>query len=227
MLEDTILISYFPAIRARRLGLGLLLLAVPACGLSDYEALMREAQEREEILRAEQKYLGQPVQIPTTKDKEDHDVPLANVFFRPPKGIDPKPQQRGLSWRYGASSSSDFIAVDMAFGEESKDFSRSILDNYGRGDLSPGTPRQITPPGQKTLVVFDVWEFSDAQNGYSVNIPRGSTKPLAIVFIYQRTRFDNARKLIELSLQALGLDQSFSTARTRASQKSPWKLKPS
>lgn len=226
MLEDTLVISPSALNRSRRIGLALLLLAVPACGLTDYEALMREAQEREALFRAEQKYLGPPLQIPTQKDKDEKEVPIANVFFRPPKGVDSKhKEQSGMMWRYPADSRSEFIAVELAFADENKDFSRSVLDHFGRGDLSPSSPRQITPPGQKTPMSFEVWEF-DGQTGYhSVNILKDSPKPVAIVFIFNKAKLDNARKVIELSLQSLGVDANSSAARQRSNQKSPWKLR--
>jgi hypothetical protein len=223
LLEDTLVISPFALNRRRRLGLALLLLAVPACGLNDYEALMREAQEREERFRAEQKYLGPPVQIPTQKDKEDKEVPIANVFFRPPKGVDSKPQSSGMMWRYPGDGRSDFNAVEMAFAEENKDFSRSVLDKYGRADLPPGIPRQITPPGQKTALVFEVWEFDSGQTGYSVNVLKDNPKPVAIVYIFNKAKLDSARKVIELSLQSVGIDLGYGAARLRYDQKSPWK----
>jgi hypothetical protein len=216
--------SPFALNRARRLGLTLLLLAVPGCGLTDYEALMHEAQERHARFEEEKKYLGPPVQIPET-EKEGKKAPLAMVFFRPPKGVDSKqPQQRGMMWRYPADSRSDFIAVEIAFAEENKDFSRTVLDNYGRADLSPGNPRQIASPGQKTAMIFDVWEFDNGQTGYSVNILKDSPKPVAIVYIYNKARLDSARKVIELSLHSLGVDLSYGAARQRYDRKSPWKL---
>ncbi len=209
--------------RPRRFGLALLLLAVPACGLTDYEMLMRESQEREERFRSEQKYLGPPLQMPTQKDKEDREVPLASVFLRPPKGVESKPKQSGMMWRYGADSRSDFIAVDMAFAEDNKDFSRNVLEYYGRPDIAI-TPRQITALGQKSPMNIDSCEFSSEQRGYSVNILKDSSKPVAIVYIYKKDRAESARKIIELSLQSVGIDQGYSTAKMRYNQKSPWKL---
>jgi hypothetical protein len=212
--------------RPRRFALALLLLAVPACGLTDYEMLMRDTQEREERFRSEQKYLGKPVQIPTQKDKEDREVPLASVFLRPPKGVESKPKQSGMMWRYGADSRSDFIAVDMAFAEDNKDFSRNVLEYYNRPDIAI-TPRQITAPAQKSPMNMDACEFNNEQRGYSVNILRDSSKPVAIVYVYKKDRADSARKIIELSLQSVGIDQSYSNAKMRYDQKSPWKLQAS
>jgi hypothetical protein len=221
LLEDTTVISSTALTRVRRLGLALLLLAVPACGLSDYEKLMRDAQERKERFDAEQKYLGKPVIIPTRKDEKDKDVAIATAFFRPPKGIDSKPQPlNDVMWRYKADPrNSDFQAVDMAFAEDSKDFADKVLTVYG-GLGKAGSAVQITPPGQETAMLFDHWEIDKA----SVNILRGSSKPVAVVYIY-KARPDSTRRAIEqLSLQSLGVGQGAGAARQRANEKSPWKL---
>jgi hypothetical protein len=224
LLEDTLVISPAALNRSRRLGVALLLLAVPACGLSDYEALMRETQEREEQFRLEQKYLGPPVKIPEI-EKDDKKVQAAKVFFRPPKGIDTKAQSSGMMWRYSAKKgASDFIAVDMAFAEDNKDFAQSVRSNYQGGDSATGTVRQITPPGQKTPMAFDVWQFNSGETAYSVNVLKVNSKPVAIVYLYNKAKAGSVSKVIELSLQSLGVEQSAGRARERFNQQSPWKL---
>ncbi|MGH7221793.1 MAG: hypothetical protein ACRELF_01040, partial [Gemmataceae bacterium] len=50
--------------RLRRLGLGLLLLVIFGCGLSDYEALMLKSQKNEERFREQEKYLDGPLLMP-------------------------------------------------------------------------------------------------------------------------------------------------------------------
>lgn len=220
------MIPSFASMRVRRFGLALILLAVPACGLSDYEALMRQTQEREERFREEQKYLGKPVQIPMQKDKDNHDVAVANAYFKPPKGIDTKPQQRGdLMWQYRADPrGSDFLYVELAFGESDKDFAQRVMNNYEGGGQATSSTRQYNLPGQSAPVVYDVWEFSSGQNVVSINVLRGSSKPVAAVYVYSRSRHESARKAIELSLQTLGVDQGATAARKRSDIKSPWKL---
>jgi hypothetical protein len=218
--------------RARRLALGLLLLAVPACGLSDYERLMRESQEREKFFQDEQKYLGKPVEMPThqvqtDKDKEAREEAVANVFFRPPKGIEakPKPEPRnGRMWQYPADSrGSDFSYVEMAFAADDKDFADEVMKCYQASEQPTRSTHQFTPSGQDTPLLFDSWEFSNGQAGYSVNILR-SNRPIAVVYIYNKARRDNALKAIEVSLQSLAVDQQVILARQRYNQKTPWKL---
>lgn len=215
--------------RVRRFGLALLLLAVPACGLSDYEARMREAQEREERFREEQKYLDVAVQIPKRKNKDGKDEPVANLFFRPPKGILPKPEaqaRNGLSaWRYSrGKGGSDFVYVELAFPEDAANFANTVVSNYTSSDQATHRRQSITPPEQEKPLLFDIWESNSGQAGYSINVLQGSRKPLAVIYHYSKGRSQDVRKAIELSLQSLGVDKEASAARLRYNQKSPWKL---
>ncbi len=206
----------------RRFGLVLLLLAVPACGLSDYEALMRDAQEREARFREEQKYLDKPVQVPTQRDEKGVDLPVANVYFRPPKGILPKPQARGeLMWRYAADPrNSDFHYVDMAFAAvDDKEFAARVLAHYGMSGQT-ATRIEIKPPWQTASLTFDRWESGTI----SINIIQGVSKPIAIVYSSNKIQQESVRKAITLSLQSLGVDPKAAAARQYFERTSPWKL---
>jgi hypothetical protein len=215
--------AHFPWRRARRFGIALLLLALPACGLSDYEALMKEAQEREERFREEQKYLDEPLTMPTERDKEGKEVQVANVFLRPPKGIrsKPEPQPRNnLMWQYPArSQGGDFASVEVAFATDDKDFVKNVVDSYQASEQAPASERDATLP-------FDNSEFNDGQYGYSVNVSRNGQLRVAIVYVFPKARRTSARKTIDLSLRSLVVNpQQVSEARRKYKQKSPWRLK--
>lgn len=220
---------YLPSARVRRLGLGLLLLAVPACGLSDYENLMREAQERKERFDEQQTYLDAPVQIPKQKNKDGKDEPVAKLFFRPPKGIEAKPQSQPRNnlniWRYARSKGgSDFVYVELAFADEAKEFANSVVGAYTTADQATHRRQPIAHPEQDTSMLFDVWESKSGQQGYSINILQGSRKPVAVIYHYNKARSENIRKAIELSLQSLAVDQKAPAAKLRYDNKSPWRL---
>lgn len=205
--------------RVRRLILGLLLLTLSACGLSDYEALMQKSQERAEHFRDEQKYLDKPVAIPTEKDKDDHEVPIADVFFRPPKGIDStaQPQPRyNLLWEYRPGPrGSEFALVQMAFAEGDADFAKKVVGSYS--NMS-----QVPTPERKPPWPFDSWEFNGSQYGYSINIYKGGVKQIAVVYTFGKDKRDALRKAIDLSLESL--TEKTGAARQRYNQKSPWIL---
>ena len=205
--------------RARRLGFGLLLLALPACGLSDYEAKTLETQQRAERFDKEQKYLDEPVQMPTTTDKDGNKVPVADVFFRPPKGIGPKPEPSPLGnelWRYARTGKSDFVLVEMAFAIEGKDFAKDVMRYYQAAENFQAQRHES----------FDTWEFNDAQYGYSVNVLRSNRTQVAVVYVFAKGQRDNLRAAMDQSLQSLAVDQKLAAARQKYRDKSPWRLKP-
>jgi hypothetical protein len=195
----------------------LLLLSLPACGLSEYEGLMQKAQERADRFRDEQKYLDAPMTFPTEKDKEGHDVPLATVFFRPPKGIESKPSEKprnNIMWQYLARPrGSEFAYVEMAFDDGEENFVNKVVGSYQRREGVPAPERKQPWP-------FDSWEYNDEPYGYSINIYKGGTKKIAIVYLFRKDKRDALRKAIDLSLQTL----TDNAARHRFNQKSPWKL---
>jgi hypothetical protein len=205
-----------------------MLLALPACGLSDYEELMRQAQEREQRFQDEKKYLDEPVKVPTKKDG-DQEVPVAAVFFRPPRGIRPTFEsvpRNNLLWRYPArTSGGDFALVELAFGEDSKDFAAAVVNNYQAS--APIRPRaqQYSIPDRETPLVFDIWEFENGPEGFSINVLRDPRTPVAVVYVYHKSRRDSARKAIDLSLQSLAVGPQVRVARQRYDRKSPWQLR--
>jgi hypothetical protein len=218
-----------PFARARAAGLGLLLALAGGCGLADYEALTREAQEREQRFREQGKYLGDPIEVPTRKEK-DVETRLADVFFRPPRGIpsraDDKPRG-GLLYRYAPRQPyGDFPVVEMAFASGDKEFTANVLRNYQAADQATRKTRQFQPPGRPALT-FDVREFDDAQYSYSANFWQGGRTQVAIVLFLTRGRRESARKVMDLSLESFAADGATTTARLEFARKAPWRLKAS
>lgn len=89
----------------RFLVVGFLLLA-GGCGLSDYEARMKETQVALDRFDEETRLLDEPIYVPLNPRKEGEGVakPVVELFFRPPRGIkqnyDLNPLD-GLLFRYG------------------------------------------------------------------------------------------------------------------------------
>lgn len=221
----------------RKLYLSLLLFTLPACGLSEYEALMREAEQREQRFRAESRYLDEPVKVPTRKEK-DIDVPMADMFFRPPKGIQsaflPEPRG-GLLWQYTArKNTGDFALVEMAFGDDKKEFASDVLRHYQAPEQVRSSARQLKPPDRESLT-FTVWEFDDAGYSYSIAVWQGGRTQIAIAYVFPSGHRESAGKArdnlgeaidktIQLSLESLAVDRAANAARQRYRHKSPWRL---
>lgn len=206
----------------------MLLLGVPACGLSEYETLMQEVQKRADHFQDEKKYLDEPVKIPTKKE-DDREVPVAEVFFRPPKGIRPtfEPTPRGnLLWRYPAQkNNAECSLVELAFGAGNKEFAAEVVGNFNPAERVHPKTQQYPVVGRETPSVFDVWEFEIGSDAYSINILRDPVCPVAVVYVYNKARRESARKAIDLSLQSLAVASQVRAARQRYDSKSPWKLK--
>ncbi|MHB1422101.1 MAG: hypothetical protein ACYC3I_02670 [Gemmataceae bacterium] len=208
--------------RVRRLGIGLLLLALPACGISVYEERMRESEEREDLFRVEQQYLDEPVFMPMRKvqgpkETKPHDEPVATVFFRPPKGIKAQPQAvNNFLWRYPNLMNPVFARVEMAFAKDDKNFAQKVLSFY------PGKQQEKRHPS----LPFNTYELSDSQNGYSINILNSATAKtqVAIIYVFTKEWRDNVRMPIDVSLRSLAVDQDVAAVRQRYSKRSPWRL---
>lgn len=211
--------------RTLRLCLGVLALALPACGISAYEARMRETQARADIFLEEQQYLGLPVEAPTRKvqsdqDKEAREEPVANVFFRPPMGIEIKPQaENSFLWSYAAGSNKSFSRVELALSSDSKNFATQVL-NYHDSAQPSGPQRHPSLP-------FDTYEGSDAQFGYSINFlnSENARTKAAVIYVFPKGLRDKVRTIIDVSLRTLAVDGQAGEARRRYERKSPWRLR--
>ncbi len=203
----------------RRLLLTLCLSMVPACGLSDYEKRMEETQKREERFREENKYLDEPIKIPTQKNKDGQEVPVAEVFYRPPKGTQAtgEAEANKTFYRYRpAGGGSAFPVVALAFAADNSTFLEEVQRVYPR-TTQAWTPQRTTP------LPFDSWEYDEAPYTYSVNVSQSDPK-VAVVFIFSKGRANELRKIMDLSLQSLAVGSESGAAQRRYKQKSPWKL---
>lgn len=219
-MEDTRAMTTLPnrsGSACRRPLFGLLLLSLSGCSLSEYEGQMHKAQENWQHYDQENKFLDKAVIFPTVKDKDGHDVPIADEFFRPPKGIDATPEKQprnGLMWEYRPGpKGSAFARVDLAFEQGDKDFVSRVASCYSRRE-------QVPTPERKPPLPFDSWEYNDTPYSCSINIYKGGAQKVAVVFLFVKEKRESLRKSIELSLQSM----ADKTARQRYKQKSPWKL---
>src|SRR5258707_15411387 len=67
---------------------GLLLMLVSGCGVGAYESKMLEAQARMKRFEEESALLDPaPLVIPQVEKKDGGKVPIANIYLRPPRGV--------------------------------------------------------------------------------------------------------------------------------------------
>ncbi len=200
-----------------------LALVLSGCGLADYEKRMEKAQADLQRYEEENRLLDKPVYVPSQKDKG----PLANVFFRPPRGIsstaanenDPR---GGLLYSYLPRydrAAGPFNRVELAFGGEQKEFTADVLKALNCNQTAT-RQRTVNVPWRKTPLTFDTVEFEDERNFYSVNVWTGPRSKVAIVYGLAKEQRTAGNRTMELSLASLAVDGEVK-ARRDALEKGP------
>jgi len=220
-----------PFLRSRHALGALLLLAAGGCGLNEYQAKMRSAQDRLERFEEENKLLGDPLAMPQIKDKEGNVISAGNIFLRPPKGISPTPgaDPRGnLLFRYVPSKeggAGPFQQLELAFGDK-KDFRDDVLRNYPGADRIKEEGKKVQAPGRRS-VQFWAYEFDDAQRSYSLYFwgDREDTTQGVVAYWMHKGQRDKARRAIDLSLESFAAGGEAATLRSGFKNRSPWQLK--
>jgi hypothetical protein len=208
----------------------LFVVALCGCGLTDYEAKMLAAQKRAQRLEEEFKNLDEPVAIPTRKENEV-ETPLANVFFRPPRGIGPTaaanplaglvhfylPRQPVAVHQPGTPVApppiSDVLAVGLAFATNRQDFANEVLRTLTASDQVTRTRREVRSPGRPAATVYDILEFDDMWHSYSIYVSASGPTQVAVVYRMAKGRRGNVSGPLTLSLESLALDADANRAR--------------
>jgi hypothetical protein len=207
--------------------LGLVLLS--GCGLSEYEKKMLQAQVRVQQFDEENRLLGDPLVIPTRTDAATKgQVPVANVFLRPPKGIQDKPgapRGGGLPYRYLAAVPKDALctAVEMDFGKPRIDLgSRAVVAGWFPTVRVPELQQQEIAGRSFLVAEFDY----DLRNNESCAVYVTPAEPgqtqVAIVYWLSSKQKEQARSVLALSLKSLALDVEAGLRRAGYAQRTPW-----
>jgi hypothetical protein len=203
----------------RRAPLLLLCALLGGCGLSDYEAQMKDTQARLQELDATNKLLDEPLVVPGS-----------DVFIRPPRGIQKAPEgepREGLLYHYPTrgSGAGPFLFVEVAVADAKRaDFGAEVLRRYpAAGDVlafKPGTPR---PAGRGTPPKFDTHEFDGDDATYSVNVYKGEKAQVAVAFAITKGQRAAADVALNRSLESLAFGPD--ADRLRQEYKTPpWRL---
>jgi hypothetical protein len=206
--------------------------AVLGCGLGDYEVKMQEAQRKALRFEEENKLLDKPITVPS-EQKDGTWTKLANLFFRPPRGIQEKHAQQpraNLLWEYhpsgtpGTLASGVFTKVELAIGSGQKDFPGSVLACFQPLEKPLTRDREVTTHDRKLL--FKTTEFDDVNGSHvSINLYTGGSKPVAIAFSSAKNQAAHAARIEEVSLGTLGMDFEASRLEAAARRGSPWVMK--
>jgi hypothetical protein len=189
-------------------GLGLL---VCGCGLADYEQKMTDAQARVQRYEEENRVLGPNLHMPMTTNDKGKKVRALDVFLRPPLGINPKTSNQsdplgGRLYNYDRPRTNpvgSFARVQLAVGDvKEKDFIAELIKaGWGAVSHPAPTPRSVQPMNRPART-FHTTEFEDGTYFYSVNVFRGRTRQVAVVYWVDRKQKDASKRALQISLES-------------------------
>lgn len=192
-----------------------LLLLVMGCGVTEYENRMVRAQYRWQRYEEENRYLDDPLILPSREDKAGGKLILPpSIFLRPPKGISSQPENPNdprarllYSYRPKQAKTDTFLLVELAVSEGNERFRDEVLGSFGAAGNRTSKQRKVNPPGREPLT-FDTIEFEDGQTFYSVNFYRVKPQDAVVVYWVKQTQKAQSQRILELSLGtfALGLE---------------------
>ncbi len=218
----------------RRAVLTLSLLVAAGCGMAEYEEKMKGAQERLKRREIEDRDLGQPADIPTRRaDAKSPPAPVARLFIRLPKGLalpqrgrkDPKDPPERLLYTYApgkAIDASPFIEAGLAFGLlDDKDFAGRVMGVMRAATSERKTfAHPVTVPGRPQVPMIRT-TFDSGTAACSLNVYRGKTGQIAIVYVWDKAKQQQAGPIVELSLQTLAVDDDADRALAELSMGGP------
>src|SRR5262249_44667066 len=182
-----------------------LLVAALGCGLGDYEEKMTEQQQRADIIDKENKVLAEgPLEMPKVSGGVQPDV-----FLRPPKGINLRPEERRYRdrfYQYSKKGSSEFSNVYLGWAGKDKpeDFRNRVLSTFSaKGTSEPTT----TNPWGRDGVILDTVKGEDSSSSrifYIYLYPKAEAK---VALIYEMPKPDKKSEALQASLNTLALDK--------------------
>jgi hypothetical protein len=173
---------------------------------------MAESQKRLQRAEEENRVLDRPLVMPTEVEN-GVSVPLGNLFVRPPRGIndvsDNEPRD-AIFYTYlprPGSTAAPFSKMELAFGPKNKeqDFAEVVFGYFQRLGPLERTQRPIQSLGR--TVQFDVAEVKlDRGAVASVNVPRGVSRSVALVYYILPNQKPIAQRTIQSSLETFACD---------------------
>jgi hypothetical protein len=196
-----------------------LLALVAGCGLGEYEKQMLDSQKRFERYRADDEFLGGFITVPQKALDKETTTPIANLAFRPPKGVSQaiaKDEPYG-GWLYELSGPAGGPFYSVRFGVLTlKDLQSTKAEAKGAllVRLMPWVP-DFDPKALKAVAVehpeckampFEQARIDDP-NGTStlVNVGVSDKHAYAVVYRFSRKKGD-APRVVSHSLASFGLD---------------------
>ncbi|MGL4552156.1 MAG: hypothetical protein ACRC33_13325 [Gemmataceae bacterium] len=207
-----------PARHARPILVPLATLLLAGCGAAEYEARMKETQERLRRYDEESKLLGTPAGLPTARAEDGTEAAVAQFVIRLPAWVPPQPSKEawmGMYYGYSSPPPKD-QPVPAAMPWVGLAFAKADDANFPQESMkwfSATGPVNRSTVTTRLKVPFDRWTFENETTWYSVNLHKGSKQQVAVVVALPRSQAGQAGRAIDLSLDTFGFEGSLEAAR--------------
>jgi hypothetical protein len=204
-----------PARHTRPILLPFFGLLLAGCGVAEYEARMKEAQERVKRYEEESKLLAAPVKPPAAKNESGQLEAVASFTLRLPNTVStqPSPEARGgLYYDYMPATIPPMTAypwVSLAFAKaDDAKFPEAVMKWF-----TATGPVNVTPHTTRLKVPFSRTTFENDTHWHSINLYKGSNQQVAIIYVVPKAQRQQAARAIDLSLDSFGIESSLAAAR--------------
>jgi len=213
-----------PARHTRPISLALLGLLLAGCGVADYEARMKEAQQRIKQYEEESKLLTDPVRTPMAKNESGQPVSVATFALRLPNTVSTQPSpvaRAGLYYDYIPATISPTATaypwVSVAFAKaDDATFAETVMKGFTA--TGPVSTSQYTT---RLKVPFSRTTFENETYWHSINLYKGSNQQVAIIYAVPKAQAQQAARAIDLSLDSFGIETSLSAAQKAYQPRGP------
>jgi hypothetical protein len=212
-----------PARHTRPILLTLLGLLLAGCGVADYEARMKETQQRIKQYEEESKLLGAPVSPPTAKNEAGQPTAVASFTLRLPQAISTQPSAEargGLYYDYMPAVIPPMTAypwVSLAFAKaDDAKFAETVMKWF-----TATGPVSVTPHTTRLKVPFTRTTFENETHWNSINLHKGAQQQVAIIYVVPKAQAQQAARAIDVSLDTFGIDSTLSAAQKAYQPKGP------
>jgi hypothetical protein len=212
-----------PARHTRLMLVPLLGLLLAGCGVAEYEARMKEAQQRIKQYDEESKLLTSPVAVPTAKNESGQSVPVATFHLRLPQTVSTQPSpvaRGGLYYDYVPTTIPPMTAypwVSVAFAKaDDAGFAETVMKGFTATE-----PAKHTQHTTRLKVPFSRTTFENDTYWHSINLHKGSNQQIAIVYAVPKAQAQQAARAIDVSLDSFGFESSLSAAQKAYQPKGP------
>ncbi|NBO90884.1 MAG: hypothetical protein EBV06_00985 [Planctomycetia bacterium] len=200
--------------------LGLLL---AGCGVAEYEARLKETQQRVKRYDEEAKLLGPLVNLPVSKNESGQDTTPIQFALRLPVALSTQPSKDprgGLFYDYlpaQVQASGAFPWAAVAFSKKDDAGFPENLMKWFQADGNVKRQSYVT----RHKVAFERTSFDHKEHSYWIHLHKGNQQQIAIVYAVPKVQANQNARAIDLSLDSFGFESALEAARKAYQPKGP------